>query len=56
MQDVVAEETAEPWPNTRPKLPSPSVRVRDGVLLLRFADDEGLVVELEPIALDAIRG
>jgi len=56
VQDVIAEETAEPWPNTRPKLPWPSVHVRDGVLLLRFVDDEGLVVELDPIDLEEIRG
>jgi hypothetical protein len=56
LQDVIAEETAEPWPNKRPKLPQPDPQVREGVLLLRFADDEGLVVELEPIDLQEIRG
>jgi hypothetical protein len=56
LQAVLAEETTEPWPNTRPKLPWPDVRVRDGALVMRFADDEGLVVELEPIDLQEIRG
>jgi hypothetical protein len=56
LQDAIAEETAEPWPNQRPKLPHPDPQVREGVLLLRFLDDEGLVVELEPIDLHEIRG
>jgi hypothetical protein len=49
VQDVIAEETADPWPNTRPRLPTAAAQVRAGALHLRYEDDEGVVLELEPI-------
>ena len=51
LQDAIAEETAEPWPNPRPRLPSPGAEVRDGALHAWFRDADGIVLELSAIPL-----
>ena len=56
VQDAIAETTAEPWPNERPRLPASRSEVRDGALRLWYEDTDGVVLELEPIPLAEIVG
>jgi hypothetical protein len=51
VQDVFAEELAEPWPASRGEMPAPEVRVADGVLLAWFGSAERPVLSLTPYTL-----
>lgn len=51
IQDVFAEELAEPWPASAGEMPAPDVRVGDGVLLAWFGPQERPDLTLTPFEL-----
>lgn len=58
LQDVMARETAEPWPSTdrNPSATLPHVAVRNGVVHMWYGDDARVLVELQPLLLtDVLR-
>jgi hypothetical protein len=51
VQDVFAEELAEPWPASRGDMPTPDVRIKDGVLLAWFGSEDEPFLTLGPYPL-----
>ena len=52
LQDPIAEETTEPWPDTNgAPLPSPEAVVESGVLHLWYGERDEPVLALRPIPL-----
>ena len=52
LQDMIAEDTTEPWPDTgRNPLPRPETAVESGVLRLWYGDRDEPVLTLRPIPL-----
>lgn len=51
IQDVFAEELAEPWPASAGEMPAPDVRVAGGVLLAWFGPRERPDLALTPFEL-----
>ena len=52
LQDVIAEDTAEPWPDASgDPLPMPETAVESGVLHLWYGDRDEPAVALRPIPL-----
>jgi hypothetical protein len=52
LQDLIAEETTEPWPDTNgSSLPVPETAVESGVLRLWYGDRDAPVLALRPIPL-----
>lgn len=58
LQDEIAESLAVKWPSRGrpgdPPLPGPECEVRDGVLHVRFGEDDDPIVELDPIPLSEL--
>ena len=52
LQDLIAEETTEPWPDANDEpLPMPETLVESGALHLWYGDREQPVLALRPIPL-----